>query len=152
MRKVILLLILISSLNSNAQWIVNKVDNGLDDPYKICYNENQYGEFLKMENVDNQIKLYVYDSSVCKEFEIKTDISFFVNGEWKRHHYICNYIFEESIEINPDLLSKVNESFVRDFKSSTKIKFRFNYDSCEPEIYEFDMSGSAAALNFISKQ
>jgi hypothetical protein len=48
-----------------------------------------------------------------------------------------------------NILDESNEDLLYYFKVCTKIKFRYNYSDCEPEVYEFNMSGSAAALNFM---
>ena len=38
-----------------------------------------------------------------------------------------------------------------DFKACSSIKLRVNDTTCDSEIYEFKMTGSTAALNFVSK-
>jgi hypothetical protein len=147
-----LFLTFIFSYNLNAQWVTKKIDNGLDEPYKICYDENIYGDLLKMENNNGVVTVYVQDETICEESDISTNLSFFVNGEWKRYDFICNSFDEKFIILIGDLTSEENVDVINDFKNCTKIKFRFNYEYCEPEIYEFNMAGSTAALNFIMKQ
>jgi hypothetical protein len=146
-----LLLTFIFSYNLNAQWVTKKIDNGLDEPYKICYNKNQYGDLLKIENNNGVITVYVQDETICEESDISTNLSFFVNGEWKRYDFICNSFDEKFIILIGDISLEENVDVRSDFKNCTKIKFRFNYEYCEAEIYEFNMSGSTAALNFIMK-
>ena len=43
------------SLNVSAQWTNKSVNNGFDDPYRICYTAENNGAILKLENIDGSI-------------------------------------------------------------------------------------------------
>jgi len=150
MKKVLLVLGLVLSTTLNAQWVSKNINNGLDDPYKICYNTNEFKDILKMEQYNGGVILYVQDETNCfNEEDVHTDISFFVKGEWIRFIFECNAIDDSAMGLVHNLLNPNNEKLLNSFKLATKIRFRYNYTICEPEVYEFNMSGSTAALNFI---
>jgi hypothetical protein len=147
MKKLLLVLGLALSTTVNAQWVVKKVDNGLDEPYRICYNKNRYGELLKMENVDGRVAIYLQKETTCPVGEVFAGtLSFLVAGEW--HRYSAEFKSNgEILMIDRDFLSPDTKAIVIDyFKRATTIKFRVD---CDDEDYEFSMLGSAAALNFI---
>lgn len=148
-KKLLLVLGLALSTTVNAQWHTEKVDNGLDDPYRICWNQNQYGELLKLENFGGVVALYIKEESYCND-EVSVDVGFLVNGEWKRFSLERGVLFGVMI-IQPNLAESTTNfpEFTQYFKACTKMKIRLNYTDCSPEVYEFNMSGSAAALNFI---
>lgn len=147
MKKVLLVLGLALSTTVNAQWVAKKVDNGLDEPYKICYNENKYGELLKMENINGSISLYLRKDTDCPDNQFYNGlISFLVAGEW--HKYTIEAIsLGDILVLDSDFLSpQTKPQVIEYFKKATVIKFRVE---CDDEDYEFNMSGSTAALNFI---
>ena len=55
MKKVIISIALMLNLNVNAQWMNKNINNGFDDPYRICYTAENNGSVLKLENVDGSI-------------------------------------------------------------------------------------------------
>jgi hypothetical protein len=146
-KKVLLVLGLALSTTVNAQWVAKNVDNGLDEPYRICYNKNKYGELLKMENVDGRVVIYLHKETTCPVGEVFAGtLSFLVAGEW--HRYSAEFKSDGEILIldNHFLSSETKPQVIEYFKKATTIKFRVE---CDDEDYEFNMSGSAAALNFI---
>lgn len=147
---VLIVVILVFHLKLNAQWITKKVDNGFDEPYKICYNRNQYGDLLKLEDFGGIITLYIQQDYFCDD-EVNIDVAFLVNGEWKRYNLdrgVVNgvMIIQADLSINSEF-----PEFSKNFRLCTKFKVRLNNTTCEPEIFEFNMSGSTAALTFMSK-
>lgn len=148
MKKILLATLLLASVQVNAQWCAKKVDNGLDEPYKICYNKNLYGEFLKMENVEGKVSMYLQADYTCEQFNIDTDLSLLVNNVWQKHKFNANG--NGDIVVLMDNLYD-SEEFVAQFKAATKIKFRLNYEECEAVTYEFNMLASTSSLLFISK-
>ena len=81
------LLVLVSvslfSFSALSQWVVTKIDNGFDTPYKIAYTEDGQSEFLKLENYKG-IAFYIGGVYVCDE-SVTVDISFLVNGEYQKY-------------------------------------------------------------------
>jgi len=151
MKNLVLVLVIAITTSVNAQWVAKKVNNGLDDPYKICYNENIFGELFKIEKTFNgeSLTVYIKSISLCDEKDIDTDLAFLVNGEWVKYNFVCNSIGTNMIVVIGDILSENNTDILRYFKIASKIKFRFNYEDCEETTHEFSMSGSTAALNFM---
>ena len=49
------------SLNVSAQWTNKSVNNGFDDPYRICYTAENNGAILGSEN---QVNSYRYNFSI----------------------------------------------------------------------------------------
>ena len=81
------LLVLVSvslfSFNALSQWVVKKIDNGFDTPYKIAYTEDGQSAFLKLENYKG-IAFYIGGVYVCDE-SVTVDISFLVNEEYQKY-------------------------------------------------------------------
>ena len=133
---------------AQAQWVFKKVDNGFDNPYKIAFtNTNNLG-FLKMERYDEGVMLYLQGLHFCVDEEVSVDISLFVNNEWKK------YSVPATVSISKEILWLINDiandkSFLNHFCNATKIKLRVNMIDCDTEIYEFPMTNSAKAYQFM---
>lgn len=146
MKKLLLLSLLITPLLSNAQWHCKNVNNGIDDPYKICYTTVTDGVFLKLEKSQNEIAFYLSGGYFCDE-NTSIIMSFLVNGEYKRYSKDVSVYKNSTVFIVDDLL---NSEILEDFKACTSFIIRINESFCESETYTFNMSGSTNALNFIS--
>jgi len=147
------LLVLISvslfSFSALSQWLVKKIDNGFDAPYKIAYTEDGQTEFLKLENY-NGIAFYMGGVYVCDE-SVTVDISFLVNGEYQKYTTTGNVSENhKTVFMVDDLNSDVE--FLADFKAASSVRIRINDTTCDSEIYEFKMTGSTAAYNAISNR
>lgn len=132
---------------ANAQWVNKKIDNGFDDPYRICYTENSGGMLLKLENVDGEISLYIVGDFWCETTPI-VDFSFLVGNEYMRYSDVCVVTgeFNNVLIITTDLeISNI----ISDFKKCTQLKIRVNQTDCDNELYTFNMIGSTSALKFI---
>jgi hypothetical protein len=145
------LLVLVSvslfSFSALSQWLVKKVDNGFDAPYKIAYTEDGQTEFLKLENY-NGIAFYMGGVYVCDE-SVTVDIAFLVNGEYKKY-FVAGKASEnhKTLFMIDDLNSDAN--LLADFKAASSVRIRINDTTCDSEIYEFKMTGSTAAYNAIN--
>jgi len=147
MKKAILTVatVLITGL-SLAQWTKKTVNNGLDDPYKICFTETNNGAYLKLQNGGTKIAFYNSGSYYCEDSPM-VNISFLVNNEWVKHSIWGNRSSDnKTVFFTFDL---ANEVFFNDFLNSSSVKIRVNESYCTSEIYEFNMTGSTAAYNFI---
>jgi hypothetical protein len=134
---------------SFGQWNYKNVDNGLDEPYKISYVSGTNKGYLKLQNDGCVTKLVLFGNYFCDDFPT-VDISFLVNGEYKKMNLTgLKSTDSKAIFINGFFVSNEN---VNIFKSSTSVKIRVNESYCESDIYEFSMSGSTAALNFMRKE
>lgn len=139
-------------LVSFCQWKYQDVNNGLDEPYKIAYNTHTPSNvFLKLENLDDgSICLYLTNGYFCTDYPF-TEVSFKIGSEWKKFEFNSvkstdNY---ECIFITFDMES--NADLVNAFKSANLVRIRVNDDYCGSNIYDFNMSNSANAFNFMKK-
>ena len=145
---ILVISIILVTLNSFSQWIVKKIDNGFDTPYKIAYTEDGQNAFLKLENYKG-IAFYMGGVYVCDESPT-VDISFLVNGEYQKYYTIGKVSENRKTLFMIDDLNSDLE-FLADFKAATSVRIRVNDTTCDTEIYEFNMAGSTAAYDAISK-
>ncbi len=148
MKNLLVVVGLALSYTANAQWVTRTVNNDFDDPYRIAYTQRD-DMFLKLENVDGEVWLYVANGYTCDD-ELTVDASFIVNGVAKK------YTFNASTSTNREnvffIVDLINENCLIDFKACTSVKIRVNDTTCDDEIYQFNMSGSTAAVKFILNQ
>lgn len=147
--KKLLLLVMLMPMMVSAQWSYDTVDNGFDEPYKIAYTKKVYGTYLKLENVDGDIMMYIQDiyDTYCDESAL-IELSFYVNGKYEKYS-TANTILSEDLTTIFILPSLMTSTCVEDFKSCTKLKIRVTQEICGQTIYEYDMTGSTKALNFM---
>jgi hypothetical protein len=149
MKTLLLILGLALSYTASAQWTYETVNNGLDEPYRIAYTAENDGSWLKLENVKGEVCFYISGGYTCEDY-ITVDVSFLVSGVYKKYTFNAvtsgdgaNVFFMDNLLI-ADCLA--------DFKACTSLKLRVNDTSCGADTFEFKMSGSTVALNFVSKQ
>jgi len=95
-----------------------------------------------------QISFYLSGGYHCDD-EIPVDISFLVAGQYVK--FSVNGVKSSDSE-TVFLLDDLNTSEMKDaFLKASSVKLRFNESHCQSDYYEFKMSGSTAALNFVSK-
>lgn len=147
MKKIILSIATVLLVNSTfAQWTTKSIDNGLDEPYKICHSKIENGAILKLENIDGEILFYIQSSHFCSDKPI-IDISFLVNDKWEKFNVPgLKSENSEMLFLSSDL---ENEIIFQSFLKATSVKMRVNEEYCDTEIFEFSMSGSTAAIKFI---
>ena len=135
------------SYTASAQWISKKVDNGFDTPYKIAYTDAAKNQWLKLENYNNEISFYIGGVYICDE-GVSVDMSFLVNGVYQKYTIEECYTSDDSGTVFfVDNLT--THEMLSSFKSASSVKVRINDTSCDSEVYEFKMSGSTAAYNFV---
>jgi hypothetical protein len=151
MKKLLLVLLgtTVFSLNSLAQWKVDKIDNGFDTPYYIAYTQDGQNAYLKLENYKG-IAFYMGGIYVCDE-SVVVDISFMVNGEYQKYYLTGNVSENRKTLFMVDDLNSDAE-FLADFKAASSVRIRVNDKTCDTEIYEFKMTGSTAAFNRVTNQ
>ena len=145
-KKIITVAAILVANVSLAQWTNKTVNNAFDDPYRICYTKESNGSILKLENVDGNIAFYIQGSYFCSEV-VTVDMSFMVNGEWKKYVTTATKGDDSKVLFLVDNLE--NSEAVVDFLNSTSVKMRVNEEYCDTEYYEFNMSGSTSAYKFI---
>lgn len=146
MKKIITSAALLLSLNANAQWVNKTVDNGFDNPYRICYTAEHNDAILKLENVDGSIYFYLQGGYTCDEYPT-VDLSFLVNESWVK--YSEPMVVSEDRKIIWIVNNLYESNILSDFKMCSTLKIRVNDISCSSEIFTFNMSGSSSALKFI---
>ena len=144
-----IIIALMLNLNANAQWMNKNINNGFDDPYRICYTAENNGSVLKLENVDGTIFFYLLGGYTCDE-NPTVDLSFLVNGSYVK--------YSEPMEVSEDrtiiwIVDNLMESTIlNDFKLCSILKIRVNDIACSSEVFTFNMAGSTSALKFISEK
>ena len=148
MKTLLLLIGLALSYTASAQWTYKTIDNGFDPPYRIAYTVENKGSWLKLENTGDGVFFYISGGYTCDD-ELTVDLSFMVNGAYKK--YTFNAATSSDRETVFFIDSLLAETCLDDFKACSSIKLRVNDTTCDSGIYEFKMTGSTAALNFVSK-
>jgi hypothetical protein len=148
MKKVINLLgaILITG-SVSAQWTYEKINNGFDEPYNVAYTETDNGAFLKLENIDTSVVFFIKGGYYCDD-NPKVDIVFVVNGVDKKYSFTGQKSTKNNVVFFTWTLDKL-PNLLAYFKDASSIKIRINESYCTTEIYNFNMSGSKAAYEFI---
>ena len=150
MKKVILSVatVLITGL-SMAQWTKKTVNNGFDNPYKICYSGINNGSALKMEYSDSAVSFYLTGDYHCEQ-NPNVDISFFVNNQWDKYTVKGQRSLNGKTVFLTDKIE--NEPYFKSFLTASSVKIRINEVHCTSDIYEFNMTGSTEAYNFIKQK
>lgn len=147
-KQIIMLLALVSGLELSAQWEMKTVDNGFDEPFRVAYAESTTGkEFIKLYNssISGYVGLLMYEGYMCSE-KPGIEMSFLVNGKWEKYELLYGVTSEDKKLFY--ILTSV-KSIETDFRAASMLKIRVTDDHCGTEIYEFNMKGGAAALDFM---
>lgn len=135
------------SYTASAQWVTKKVDNGFDTPYKIAYTNVAKNQWLKLENYNNEISFYIGGVYICDDI-VNVDMSFLVNGVYQKYNIIDCYVSDDN-ETLFFIDNLTTHEILSSFKSASSLKVRINDTTCSSETYEFKMSGSTNAYNFV---
>ena len=147
MKKLLLLLVLLVPMLGAAQWSYETVDNGFDEAYKIAYTKRVGGAYLKLENLDGEILMYLQGVFFCDDDDTEVDISYMVKGKWEKYNgsgMVSND--QTTVFMEPNLLGS---EMLEDFQAATSVKIRIRQTYCDEQVYEFNMTGSTKALNFM---
>ena len=147
MKTLLLILGLALSYTASAQWVSKKIDNGFDTPYKIAYTDVAQNQWLKLENYKNEISFYIGGVYICDGI-VSVDMSFLVDGVYQKYNLLECYTSDDS-ETVFFVDNLTTHEMLSSFKSATSVKIRINDTTCDSETYEFRMSGSTAAYNFV---
>lgn len=150
MKTLILLSLLFLSFNFSAQWVYKTITDGFDEPYKVAYTDNPTGAYLKMENVEGKVVFYVKGGYYCDD-QLTYDFVFQLGQEvYKVSGVGVKSQSSDIVFFTPDLMNEEYET-VNWFKKCSKLKIRINESYCTNSYYEFNMSKSSSALDFMSK-
>ena len=147
MKTLLITIGLVLSYTASAQWVSKTVDNGFDTPYKIAYTDVARDQWLKLENYNNEISFYIGGVYICDGI-VSVDMSFLVNGVYQKYTIEECYTSDDS-ETVFFVDNLTTHEMLSSFKSASLIKIRINDTTCDSETYEFRMSGSTAAYNFV---
>lgn len=150
--KLFLIVSFFFSLTLSAQWVAKTVNNGIDEPYKIAYcKSSDNSAVLKLEKVDTSVAFYLSGGYHCDE-STTVDIGLTVNGEIRRYSFDV-YVSDDkrAVFIIDDLKSPDNIEFLKHFRSASRLSIRINESHCHDDYYQFNMSGSTRAFDFISR-
>jgi hypothetical protein len=146
MKTILLFIGLALNFIVNAQWKYETINNGFDDPYKIAYTSENNNAVLKLENVDGDVCFYLQGGYHCDETP-EVDLLFMVNGSSKR------YTITGSISENKKCVFftfyLLSSDFLEDFKNCSSLRIRVNESVCTNDLYNFNMTNSTAAFNYI---
>lgn len=149
MKKLVLsVAVVLASMTAKAQWVYQKVDNGIDDPYKIAYTTKEGSETLKLENLDGELVFYITGSYFCEETP-DVDIVFVVNGENKKYKIVATK--SSSSKTVYFTFNLMNEAYAEDFKNASSVKVRVNETYCTTDVFTFAMDKSKSAIEFMLK-
>ena len=152
LNKLALIFCLLLNFESQAQWVSKTVNNGIDKPYRIAYcRALDETAALKLEKEDSSVAFYLTGGYHCDE-NSSVDIGLTIGSETKRYSFeTWTSSDKRTVFILDDIESPENVEFLKDFQMSTKLSIRINESHCQNDYYSFIMTGSARALNFISK-
>lgn len=147
MKKLLLLLVLLVPMLGTSQWAYETVDNGFDASYKIAYTKRVGGAYLKLENVDDEIVLYIQGIFFCDDDDTEVDISYMVKGKWEKYNGGGMVSDDQTtVFMEPNMLVS---GMLEDFLAATSVKVRIRQTYCDEQIYEFNMTGSTKAFNYM---
>jgi hypothetical protein len=95
-----------------------------------------------------EIAFYLSGGYHCDD-EIPVDISFLIGNEYKKYNVQGTKSENSTVVFLVDDL--MTDPMKADFLKASLVKLRFNESHCQSDYYEFKMTGSKAALDFISK-
>jgi len=149
MKKLILSGALLCAItNAKAQWTYKNVNNGIDDPYKICYTETNNYARLKLEKYNEGVTFYISGTYFCDEFPT-VDVVFTVSGVTKKHQVVGARSEDSKIVFLAFDIS--TEEFYEDFKNASSVKVRVNESYCTTDVFTFNIANSKLALEFMQK-
>jgi hypothetical protein len=146
MKKLIVLFVLISSIG-HAQWVTKTIDNGYEDPYRICHSNEVDGAVLKLENVHDSIVFYIQGNYTCDP-DVNVELAFLVNEEYKKYTFTASTNrSHDCVFFIWDLMNSIAGEY---FIKCSSLKVIINDVTCDPSYYTFNMEGSIKALEYIN--
>lgn len=140
---------LLWSTASFGQWKYDQVVDATTGAYKIAYvrDSEKSTAFLKMELYESSLVLYLQDSYICGQEVYVSAI--FVTPIYKKE-----VVFFGRVSENGEVMfleKNLKAAFFRDlFKQSTQVVMKLHTNECAEDVYyQFFMSGSTAAYNFM---
>lgn len=151
MKHLLLTTVIFMTNSIYSQWVTKKVDNQLDDPYRIayCMSQNKKG-LLKLEQGEDFLALYITGSYYCDDYPI-VDIALTTSAGTKRYQFEGRKSNDsKTVFFVNNILSSLQKDFLSDFKIASTMILRVDEEICEDEYYKFNMDYSAIAIKFMS--
>jgi hypothetical protein len=150
MKKLLLTAVILMTNMAYSQWVTKKVDNGLDDPYRIAYCVNDTERaLLKLERGTDYLAFYVTGSYYCDDYPT-VDIGLISKAGTKRYQFKCKKSNDnKTVFIILNILSEEEEEFLQDFRAANELVMRVNETNCTDELYRFKMTGSSDAIDYM---
>ena len=148
MKKIIIALAFLPTF-SFGQWTNKTVNNDFDPEYRIAYNRASDGTLLKLEDYEGELSFYVSNTYTCSDNPVVDLVFIFADGTKELVQLQCVTSDDRETVFMSNDLNK--ESFMPSFKRAVKLKIRINDSYCRSETFEFNMSGSTSAVNFMTK-
>jgi hypothetical protein len=150
MKKLIITLIaLICFIPVQAQWKFETVDNGFDSKFKVAYADavNKKAFVKLFQQSDGRIGFLIYEGFICTDYPT-IELTFFVNGEWQAYEPLTGIKSTDNEKVY--ILNDIS-SVEADFRKASIMKIRLDDTHCGKQIFEFDMTGSGKALDFMQE-
>jgi hypothetical protein len=151
MKKYIFITIaMFAALNCKAQWVNEVSDNGFDPKfhYSTCNEASTTHRWLKVSKMTDSTFLFlVYLGYVCTETPT-IEYSFKMDTGWTK--YTLSGLTskdKKKIYLTDDLVSHYGDAFAK----CSILKIRVDDSHCGKNIYEFNMTGSSAALEWVRR-
>jgi len=122
-----------------------------DEHYKNYDSLIKYNTFIEIRQIPNGKKVPFFGlrgSYFCDDF-CYIDFVLFVGNEKKIYQLRARKSSDSKYYYFQDIIW--TDEFILHFKSASKCSIRVNQDYCDDDYYEFNMSGSTLAYNFITK-
>jgi hypothetical protein len=150
MKKLFLLLTIVATNFTFGQWTSKTITSDFDGSFKKAYTQNSGSGRLIMESATEDYPhapFFALSGSYFCDDTGDIDFVLVVGLEKKQYSFKATkskdsrmYYFNENVW---------TEEFITDFKTASKCLIRVNQDYCTNDYYEFNMSGSAQAYNFL---
>jgi len=150
MKKLFLLLTIVATNFAFGQWTSKTIKSDFDGSFKKAYTQTSGSGRLIMESATEEYPnapFFALSGSYFCDDSAYIDFVLTVNGEGKKYQLKASksrdsrmYYFDESVW---------TDEFILDFKTASRCLIRVNQEYCTNDYYEFNMSGSTQAYNFL---
>lgn len=147
MKKLFLIIAGLVAGQVSAQWETKKVDNGFDPPYQIASCWDAKGNFIKLENFgEGKVALILYTGYFCTEQPF-VEMSYKMDTGWSK--FSGNAIMRTTDQKKIIISIDVDRNMRDEFRKSSLLKIRVDDEHCGKTVYEFKMTGSTNAINYV---
>ena len=131
-----------------GQWTYKNIKSDFDGTFKKAYTETNNNGYLMLEKGQNFPFFALRGTYFCDE-NTTIDIVLMCNGVNKKYEVSASKSGDSRLYyFNDDIWT---DDFIADFKSASKCLIRVNQSHCTTDYYQFKMTNSSAAYNFIKE-